>query len=163
MLYQRPDQRVIPTAPGTVPGSRSGSPEAALSLQQTGVPPLVPGLKTAQKLHQNVGIFNILAPAQDIFVWGCILSSSIDTNASFSLATAATFAVVQTASGITLGVVELAVGGPNQAANGQSPPLMFGIPISAGDVIQLSVNGGTPITNLNQNASAIVFHTPAMT
>jgi hypothetical protein len=155
---QRPDQRLTTTTPGTVPGSRSGAAESALALNQVGVPPVVPGLLSASSIHQPTGTYTVITFSKPGQVWGTILSYAIVTNASFS-GTTKNFATLATASNIQLGAVELTIGNASHEANGQSPPLQFGLNVAQGDSIILSVNGGNVVTNCDQRASAIVFYT----
>jgi hypothetical protein len=158
-VHQRPDQRPIPTTPGTVPGSRSGAAETASTLQQAGIPPLVLGLASAAQLHvggPQVSVFYTFAVAGRI--WGSTLSAAISSNPSFTTNTANTYAELRTGSGIHLGVVELAVAGVGQAANGQSPPLILGVDAAPGETLILDVNNAVNVPGLNQHASAIVYY-----
>jgi hypothetical protein len=118
----------------------------------------VPNCKAAVLIQQNVGqphFFTFPAAGR---IWTVVLSYAITSNNSFSLATSRNFAAIQTASSLTLAIVQLGVAGADQAANGQSEPPLNGLPLTQGDSLILNVNGGVVVNNLDQQASAVVLY-----
>lgn len=153
----RPDQRLIASPPYGL-GSRSGAGDLAGALGYPGIPSAVVNCQSAQLLHQGTGVvsfFTFTAPGR---IWTVALSYVITSNPSFSLATAKTYAQVKTSTGLTLAAIDLGVANSKQAANGQSEPPIPGLPVTQGTSLILDINGGTLITNLDQQASAIVLY-----
>jgi len=156
-VHQRPDQRPIPTTPGTVPGSRSGAAETAATLQQSGIPPLVPGLKTASSLRQGPGVATVFTFPAAGRIWGAVLSGTFTTNTGYAGQNNVLFQVV-TASGVVLSILELAAVTALEYPNGNGTPLVFGLNVGAGEVVKLDVNGGVAIADSTQRASAILYY-----
>lgn len=156
----RPDQKATPGVPAA-PGSRSGAGDVAGALLYPGVPAAVPNCKSAQILHQGVStpvpFFTFPAAGR---IWAVSLSYVITSNPSFTLATARTYAVVTVSpASITLpGAIDLGVAGPKQVTNAQSQLSLPGLPVTAGQSLILSVNGGALVANLDQQASAVVLY-----
>lgn len=154
----RPDQRHL-ASPGGTAGSRSGSGDTAAALGYPGVPPAVINCQSAQIVQQNVGqpvFFTFTQPGR---IWTVVLSYVITSNNSFGSPTARTFALIQTVvSGITLAVANIGIAGPSQHAEAICTPDVPGLPVIAGESLQLSVNGGSVVTNLDQQASALVLY-----
>src|SRR5690348_18138600 len=95
-MAPRPDQRLLTTA-GFPAGSRSRSGEFAGAFAYPGVPPAVPNLQGAQIINQNVQVTNFFTFPAAGRIWQVVLSYSVVTNNSFSLATAKSYAAVETA------------------------------------------------------------------
>jgi hypothetical protein len=154
----RPDQRLVTAAAGG-PGSRSGSGELAGALGFPGVPAAVPNLQGASIFQQGVSITKMVTFPAAARIWAVLLSFSITSNNSFSLATVRTVAAVQTVTGgLTLAVVQLGVANNNQHAEGTSPMGYPGVPVVAGEIIRLNVSNNSVIPNCDQQASASVLY-----
>jgi hypothetical protein len=128
-------------------------------LQASGIPPIVPGLLTVASLRQTPGVYNLVTFAQAGRVWGAQLSSTFSAGAAYAAAVNNVFHSIQTQSGLTLAVVELAVAAPSTVDNAGADAPPFGLDIAAGDIVQLNVNNGTAVTGAFQRCSAVVFYT----
>lgn len=157
MTTPRPDQQHGQNVAGAS-GSRSGSGDTAAALGYPGVPAATPNCKAAQAMQVNVGgsgaFFTFTAPGR---IWQVILTYVITSNNSFTLATSRTLATV-TAGPNPIAAVQLGVAGPNQADSATSSPAYNGLPVTAGTSLAVTVNGGTVVPNLDQQASAVVLY-----
>ena len=147
-----------PAQDGTVGRLAAPGQTIAQEGQALGVPPSVPALKAATIVRKNVSISTFFTFGGAGRIWAVALSYFVTTNNSYTLSTSQTYAAVETGSGLTLGIVELGAANPNQAIPGQSNLAFNGLPISNGDTLNLDVNAGSVITNLNQRASALVLY-----
>jgi hypothetical protein len=141
-------------------GWSAGPMKAALSIQQLGVPPKIPGLKSAVILSQSAQppttFFTFPAAGT---VWGAHTSFAAAANASYSGGTTQLYARTLLGSGLTLGgPIEIAIGGPQTNANGDGDLGIGGIAVAKNDTLQLDVNNGNPMTNGVMHASAVVFY-----
>jgi hypothetical protein len=155
----RPDQRRISQQPLPA-GSRSGSVEAALAGQQTGVPPFVPALSAFTALQVNAlsSPFRLGTMPAAGRIWTVILSYFTATDATYSAGVTLTFAAVQaTVAALTLAAVELGASGPGQGHPGQCDISFNGLPVASGEQLVLNINGGITVTDLFQRASAVVL------
>jgi hypothetical protein len=158
--HPRPDQQHLHGLLSS-PGSRSGAGETAGALGYPGVPPAVPNLLGATLFQQPVSTPTIVSVAGPGRIWAVLLSYAITSNASFALSTVRTVASVQMMSGplnLTLAVVQLGVANPNQHAEGSMSVAYNGVPAITGTTLQLNVNNGAVITNLDQQASVSVLY-----
>jgi hypothetical protein len=134
-----------------------GNTGTALS---TGVPPGVPGVRSAFQLFGTVGgsPYNMFSFTFNGRVWAASLSFTIAANSSYAGSTSNVYAQIVTASGITLLIIELVVTNLNQTdSNAVSVPLN-GINIVSGDTLMLDVNNGVAVTNTVMRASGSVLY-----
>lgn len=158
MTTPRPDQRHMISGSSSA-GSRSGSGDQAAANQYPGVPPAVINCQSAQIIQQNVGIPTFFTFTNPGRIWTVVLSYVITSNASFFLSTVRTFALVTTAiSGTTLAIANIGVAGPSQHAEAICEPNIPGLPVVKGESLALSVNGGTTVPQLDQQASVLVLY-----
>jgi hypothetical protein len=155
----RPDQRVV-TASAGLPGSRSGSGELAGALGYPGVPAAVPNLLGASLFQQGTsGIPTLITFTAAARIWSVTLSYVITSNATFSLSTVRTVAAVQaTLNPLVLAVVQLGVANPNREAWGNGGGLYPGLPVQAGETLQLNINNGVVVPQLDQQCSVSVLY-----
>lgn len=159
MTTPRPDQLPI-GSPGMMPGSMSGAGDLAGALGYPGVPPAVPNLSSAEAIQQNVSASVVLFTFPSAGrIWSVVLSYVITSNPSFSLSTIRTYARIYRNPGGTLAIVQLGASNAKQALAGQSEPqIVGGIPVTAGTSLILDVNAGNLVTNMDQQASAVVLY-----
>lgn len=154
----RPDQRAV-AGGASASGSRSGAGDVAGALGYPGVPAAVPNCQGATIFQQGVGVVPMFTFPAAGRIWIVVLSYALTSNNSFSLATARTVAAVQTVtSGLTLAVVQLGVGNANQHSEGTCPIAFPGLPVVRGETVRLSVNNGTSVPQLDQQASATMLY-----
>jgi len=155
----RPDQRPV-TVPAGLPGSRSGSGELAGALGYPGVPGAVPNLQGASLIQRgSPASYNMVTFPAAGRVWMVILSYVITSNATFSLSTVRTVAAVQLViNPLVLATIQLGVANPNREA-WQALSIPYpGLPVTAGETVQLNLNNGVVIPQLDQQASVSVLY-----
>ena len=159
----RPDQRPIHSAPGQS-GSMSGGAELGTVLAYPGVPGAVPNLTGASLFQQNVSQPTVVTLPAAGRIWAVVLAYVITSNATFALSTIRTVASVQLAvpgPNLVLAVVQLGVANPNQHDSGTDRASFPGLPVQAGVSVQLNVNNGNVVANLDQQASvSVLYSTP---
>lgn len=148
----------VPAQDGTVSGLSAPGQTIAEENQTLGTPPFVPALKAATVVRQATGVNTFFTFGNAGRIWAVALSYFVTTNSSYAVSTSATYAAVETGTGLTLGIVELGAANPNQGFGGQSNLPFNGLPIAKGDSLKLDVNNGSVIANLNQRASCVVLY-----
>lgn len=159
MTTPRPDQRAL-TAPHGGAGSLSGAGDLAGALGYPGVPAAVPNCKGASLFQRNVGTWTIFTFPAAGRIWLVDMSYVITSNASFSQPTARTVAVVNFTvnASLSLAPIQLGIAGPGQHDSGQKAIPLPGLPVVQGESLILVLNGGNPVTNLDQQASVSVLY-----
>jgi hypothetical protein len=157
MTTPRPDQRHTAHAAGPG-GSRSGAGDTAGALGYPGVPPAVPNCQAAQALRRSIlgsGAFFTFPGAGRI--WTVILSYTVNSFGSF--APPAVFAAtIQTSAGLPLAVVELSLAALPDKDSGGCAVSYNGLPVTGGNALTLTINGGVVVGGANQEASAVVLY-----
>jgi hypothetical protein len=158
MTTPRPDQRHGATVAGAS-GSRSGSGDLAGALGYPGSPPAVPNCQSAQALRRGIAgsgqFFHFNQPGR---IWTVFLSYTVVSRAGF--APPARFAAtIQTSLNVlTLAVVQLSLSTATDHDSDTCPLSYNGLPVTGGDSIFLTVNGGLVVAGVDQEASAVVLY-----
>lgn len=157
MTTPRPDQRhgAAPTAAG----SRSGSGDMAAALGYPGSPPTALNCQSAQALRRGVGgagtFFSFGSAGR---IWTVMLAYTVVSDATFT-PTAKFAATITTGLGaLPLAVVELALGNVSHENSGVAVVQLPGLPLTGGDSLTLTINGGATVPGATQEASAVVLY-----
>jgi hypothetical protein len=142
-------------------GWSAGPVSAAQQIQAFGIPPVVPNTLSASFIGQGAGgggPFFTFSKAGHI--WAVHLSFAAATNSSYTGGVTQLYARVKasTGTGLDLCVIELAVSGPNQNANGDGDLSMPGIPVAKNDQLILDPNNNVALTNGVMHASTVVLY-----
>jgi hypothetical protein len=154
----RPDQ-LHGGRPGAS-GSRSGAAELAGSLGYPGTPPAVPNCTAAVALRRGVaGGGGFFAFPQAARIWTVMLSYTITSDTTYTPSAPVFAAFIELAAApLPLAVVELSLADVKQHDSGVCPVSYNGLPVTAGDSITLTINGGVSVTGVRQEASAVVLY-----
>lgn len=184
---RRPDQHQQATPRGVAPGSRAtqvtnsktsaltvqvinkpGTPVNTQIINAPGVPVVtqdggVAGMASASTLQvgpQAATTFKTFTA--DSRIWAAHLSLAVGSNASYAASVTQIYALIKTSSGIVLAVIELAVSGPAQQANGDADLAIPGIAVANGDHLQLDVNNnvGLGTGGLIRASTTVMYSTP---
>jgi len=91
-------------------------------------------------------------------IWGSHLSYAVGANSAYAAGNSQFYARVKTQSGFIMCTIELAVSDASQDPNGDGDPTFPGVPVAAGDKLQLDVNNGVTVAGVVQRASVVVFY-----
>lgn len=148
-----------PAQDGTVAGVTS-------QLANSGAAPFVPNLKSVSSRQKGPGVYNLLTfPSIGgvltfYRLWNAVISLAAGSNNSYNAGITQMYGELRTGSGISLGIVELCIGGATAGStpmNANPAPCVVnhnGVEVESGDTLILDVNNGVTITNLNLRASA---------
>lgn len=156
---RRPDQVNERTPRMPVPGARTtpivNKPGVPIIVQDGGVPNMNSASQVNVGPQAPTGFHTF---ANNGRIWGAHLSFAAASNGSYGTgAITQLYARVRTASFFTICVIELCLAGPGQPVNGDGDPTFPGVPVLAGDALQLDVNNGIVPSNVLQRASVTVF------
>lgn len=122
----------------------------------------IPGLVSAEALQVNANA------SPDVFltfpsagrIWGAHLSFAASTGSAYSSGIAQLYSqIMLPVSGRSIAVVELSIGGPSQAVNGDADPNVNGLAVAAHETVELDVNNAVSLgTGGAMRASAIVLY-----
>lgn len=149
-----------PAQDGTVAGVTS-------QLANSGAAPFVPNLLSVAARQKAPGVNVLLTfgvipgqPPSLFRLWNAVLSLAAASNNSYNAGVTQMYAELRTASGLSLAILELAIGGatagstPMTANSGPCVVNHNGIEVESGDELILDVNNGATVTNLSIRASA---------
>lgn len=122
-----------------------------------GAQPFVPNLRASNKVGVGSGVFTLITFGQASRIWRAGISFSAATNNLYSSGITSLNAVMKTGGGVTLAVVEIAVGGPSQASQGGDSAQIPGMPVEAGDTVTIDVNDGVSVAQLVMRCSCTVL------
>jgi hypothetical protein len=158
MTTPRPDQQHGPSVAGAS-GSRSGSGDLAAALSYPGSPPAVPNCLSAQALRRSIvgagSFFTFPHPGR---VWTVLLSYMVVSDNTFTPVAKFAATIQTTIGALPLAVVELGLGNVNHEAFDVCPVSYNGLPVVKGDGFTLTINGGTAVPGVQQEASAVVLY-----
>jgi hypothetical protein len=102
------------------------------------------------------GFFSFPSAAR---IWTVMLSYAIVSDTTYTAAAPVFAALVELATApLPLAVVELSLADVKQHDSGVCPVSYNGLPVLSGDTITLTINGGTTVTGVRQEASAVVLY-----
>lgn len=131
------------------------------NLQSMGVPPFVPGIKSAAAVQMSPGTSpqTLVTFSQDGELWYASLSFSVSTDSTFA-STDGPFAYLYLQStGEILLACQLAINGPGQSETANQNLSFGGIVVSSGDSILVNINNGTSVADAFIRAGAVVLYT----
>ena len=158
MSTPRPDQQHGPSVAGAS-GSRAFSGDVAAALGYPGSPPAVPNCLSDQALRRSIvgagQFFSFLHPGR---VWTVLLSYTVVSDSTFTPVARFAATIQTTIGGLPLAVVELSLGNVNHEAFDVCPVSYNGLPVTGGDGLTLTINGGVTVAGVQQEASAVVLY-----
>lgn len=129
------------------------------NIQAMGVPPTVPNATAAK--FRNAGATSTTGFktfGTDVFIWAAVLTYAITTDGTFASGVTSVSSYIETGSGISLAIVELAASSTDQVDSGVSSLTFNGIALSSGDELNYNINSGNTYTGMQQRASGIVVY-----
>jgi hypothetical protein len=158
MSTPRPDQQHGASVAGAS-GSRAFSGDVAAALGYPGSPAAVPNCLSAQALRRSlVGAGQFFSFTHPGRIWTVLLSYMVVSDNTFTPVAKFAATIQTTIGGLPLAVVELALGNINHENSGTCPVIYSGLPITGGDGLTLTINGGTTVPGVQQEASAVVLY-----
>jgi hypothetical protein len=128
-------------------------------LQQLGIPPFIPNAQPFGAVDLGPsGSPHQIVPAQaaDTFIWYAHLSFAGSSNASH-VGNDQMYAMLSTGSGKPLVPTEIAVGDAASADSDSAQLTIGGVLLAAGDSINLDVNSGNVVTDVEFRAACVVI------
>jgi hypothetical protein len=155
---------VTVTDSGLLAVESGGNLESILQQTQTGIPPNVQNLQSANlnsvTTAGNPTVINTFASAGRI--WAVILSLGANSNAAFVAAVTPIWVQLEIDHALTiktLAILQSLLTQPSQITNQCVPLPMYGYPFAAGDTLQLDVNNGVGPANTAIRAAVHVLYT----